>query len=894
MKLNEFCKINLTCEKIFIVPTKSIGMQIVNKMARDGNPAINLKIATLKGLAFEICEEYIEKNRIMIVDSIIGSNLMIGILKKLSKEEDEFFFKQSLIDSTTAEEVYKAIMELKYAGIEEFPKIKNLDMIYKAYGEELKDLNAMDHCDVIIKASLLEDLNTYKNNQIVVASNIELNYAEESLFEKLTDNNFVKIDMPVKTLEGHPRNYYFKDFVDEGILKNKNFCFYNKYGTKEEIGYIIEDMKQKLIPADEIVIAYTNNNYADLINIEFEKNNLPITFGDGLGIDNSSVYRFISTIFNWVNRYYSVTELRPIFVNGDIKTNFPASDLYDELMSLKIVYDRDNYFRKLYLDGVFPLEFNNYSEYRKMELIYLQEFFGDIFDAIPNENSFDFSKYIFKLSNIIEKYVKNINKYDGAAKNVVLETLNQISNIKMEVNVNEYMDMISSYILKNRILRSQPQPGMVFATNFRNAGYTGRKHLYLIEMDSDSISNKVIESPILLDMFKKRLSGNLKYARENYNSKKYKIKELLTADFESISIGYSNFDTVEVKGKSPSQVYTELMDTYKTNREKPIYEEKYTILGRDLVKSGSALETISGCVRKAYFAYKMGIKAIEPKETLIEYWLDPLERGSLVHEILNRYFNLERGDRTDKVLNEILEDACTRARENKASILDDVYLKEKVKLLEICNGMIETSHIDDEWEVLVNELSFGMDKDNKTFGILPCVKINILDLELPVIGAIDRVDLNRNTKELRIIDYKTGNKSNFEKLLRLKTKKQIIDENGKTKEIDEFDYSKTRKMQYYIYKKVLERIIEIHPIYRDYKISSFSYIFEDSSIDIRFDGDFIKVIENRISDLLNIDVLAEQKNAVYDPDDRDTCMYCDYSPICMVDTDENHEEVKIG
>lgn len=889
MKLNEFCNINLTDEKVFIVPTKSIGMQIVNKMARDGSPAINLKIATLKGLAFEICDEYIEKNKIMIVDSIVGSNLMLGILKKLSKENDKFFFKQNLIDYTTAEEVYKAIMELKYAGIEEFPKIKNLDIIFKAYDEELKNLNAMDHCDVLLKASVLEELSIYKNDKIAVASNIELNYVEELLFKKLIDNNFIKIDMPVKTLEGHPRNYYFKDFVAEDILKNKNIYFYNKYGTKEEIDYIIADMKKKLIPADEVVIAYTNNNYTDLINIEFEKENLPITFGDGLGIQGSSVYRFVSTIFNWVNRYYSVSELRPIFVNGDIKVGFPTSDLYDELMSLKIVFGRDNYFRKLYLDGNFPSEFNNYNEYRKMKLIYLQEFFKDAFDVIPNENSFDFGSYIYKLSNIIEKYVKSINKYDGAAKNVVLETLNQIGNIKMKVNIDEYMDIISSYILNDRILRSQPQPGMVFATNFRNAGYTGRKHLYLIGMDSDSISNKVIESPILLDMFKVKLSSNLKYARENYNSKKYKIKELLTADFESISIGYSNFDTVEVKGKAPSQIYTELMETYGENNKEPIYEGKYTILGRDLVKSGSALEILSGCVRKAYFSYKMGIKAIEQKEALVEYWLDPLERGSLAHEILNRYFNLGIGDRTDAVLNEIVEDACTKARENKASILDDVYLREKNNLLEICNGMIETSHIDDKWEVLVNELSFGMDKDNKTFGLLPCIKINILDLELPVIGSIDRVDQNRNTKELRIIDYKTGNKSNFEKLLRFKTKKKIMGENGKPKEIDEFDYSMTHKMQYYIYKNVLEKIIETHPVYKDYKISLFSYIFEGSLIDIKFDDDFIEVIENRISDLLNIDVLEEQKNAIYNPDDRDTCMYCDYSPICMVDA--NNVEV---
>ena len=876
-------------EKIFIVPTKSIGMQMVNKMARDGTPSINLKIATIKGLAFEICEEYIEENIDLVVDSITGSNLIIDILKKLSKENSDFFFKKELIDSRTAEEVYRAIMELKYAGIEDFPTIKNLDMIYKEYQIRLRGLKAIDHCDVIFIASTLDKLNNYKNKKIAIASNIEFNHMEEELIKKLTDENSVKIHMPVKTLEGHPRNYYFKEYETGDILKNRSINFYKSYGTKKEINFIIEDIKKRKLPADEVVIAYTNNKYADLINIEFEQKNLPITFGDGLGIEGSSIFRFIDTIFNWTDKYYSVSELRPIFANGDIKTPISAPSLYDELLTYKIIFGRNNYFRKLYLNEDLPSDLD-LNKYRKDKLLWFREFFVSLFDTIPNEDNFEFSKYIPKLINFIEKYVKNINKYDGAAKNVVLETLLQIENISMTVNKDEYFDMVLSYIRRNRILRSQPQPGFIFATNFRNAGFTGRKHLYLIGMDSDSISNKVIESPILLDALRARLSGNLKYASENYNSKKYKIKELLTADFESISIGYSNFDTVEVKGKSPSQIFNELMETCEIRKEIKAENDEFIILGRDLVKSGSALETLAGCIRKTYLSYKMGLKPMEDKEVWVEYWLDSLERGTLVHKILNKYFDLDKNDRTDKILNGILEEECTIARNNKASILDEVYLREKDNLLKICGGMIEISCKDDDWEVLANELSFGMDKNNKIFGILPTIKINIIDLDLDVIGSIDRVDVNNKTKELRIIDYKTGSMINFEKLLRERTQKEIIDDKGKKVKVDEYDYSHTKKMQYYIYKKVLEEIIKKHPIYQNYKISTFLYIFEKGSIGISFDDDFTKVIENRITELLNINVLVEQKNAIYNPTDRETCMYCDYSPICIVDKELDLEE----
>ena len=59
-----------------------------------------------------------------------------------------------------------------------------------------------------------------------------------------------------------------------------------------------------------------------------------------------------------------------------------------------------------------------------------QEFFNDLFWAIPSQH-IKFSDYIPRLTTLITKYVKNINIYDGAAKIVILDTLNSIENIDM-------------------------------------------------------------------------------------------------------------------------------------------------------------------------------------------------------------------------------------------------------------------------------------------------------------------------------------------------------------------------------------------------------------------------------------------------------------------------------
>ncbi len=890
MELWEFCNKYLLDEKIFIVPSRSIGLQMINRLSLEGHRALNLRPIGLERLAFEICQEFILKEDILVIDNILGSSLIIQILKDLYRKDPEnFFFKEGLIDIRTGEEVYKVIRELKHSGIEDFPKEKNLDIIYQEYQKTLSDLNAMDYYDVIVKAGQLDEIKIYQEIKIGLAYNIEFESAERILLEKLTQKNATKIIMPVKSLNNKPKNYYFKDHINIENQENKSINFYEAYGSKNEINYIINDILSRGIKMDDLVIAYTHSSYADLINIEFEKEAIPIGFGQGLGIESSSTYRFIEALFSWAENYYSIKELRPIFINRDVKIGLESEikgkvsplSIYEELVRSKLVFGRENYRRILDPEGEELRELNQYSRGRRL---WLSEFFNDLFMAIPQENNFKLDQYIPKLTRIINKYVRNLNKYDGAAKTEVLGVLASLESLDMEIGKSEYFNIILSYIKKKRILRAQPQPGHVFATSFNDAGYTGRKNLYLIGLDSDSLSNKVMESPILLDSMRKEISNNLSFAKESYRYKKYKIRELLTGNFDNISIGYSNFDTIDVKNKGPSQIYTELKDLYR--HVDPVKTEASIILGRDLVKSGTGLEVLATCSRKAYLRYKLNLKPLDDVEVRVDRWLDGLNRGKVVHEILNEYFQLEEEERRNEKLRQICEDICEKTLEDIPYAVEEIYIREKEEIFQICYNIVERERQDQEWDVLVCELAFGLDenKDNKEFGKLDKQTIQIGDIELDVIGSIDRIDVNKNRPNLlRIVDYKTGSKVNFEKGLYKKTGR------GKNQELD---YSETNKFQAYIYAKAFENILKAREDgYKDAEISNFLYIFQGdddkSLINIGLDKKYEEVIEERIRYLLDLDIIKEDKNVIYDPDDFLRCKYCDYGAICMTDQIKN-------
>lgn len=206
-------------------------------------------------------------------------------------------------------------------------------------------------------------------------------------------------------------------------------------------------------------------------------------------------------------------------------------------------------------------------------------------------------------------------------------------------------------------------------------------------------------------------------------------------------------------------------------------------------------------------------------------------------------------------------------------ILEEVYNREKEEIRSFCKAIVAREKTNG-LEVFLNELSFGRDKANNIFGPLKRQKVTIGDVSLSVVGAIDRIDINRKKKTLKIIDYKTGNLKSFEKRLRSASGR------GKNKT---FDYSEGQRFQFYIYKRALENIIKLKSEYQEYSVESFTYEFKDDVINIDFNEKFIGEIEERIESLLEIDIFEADKTIIYDPEDTLTCKYCEFKNICASD-----------
>ena len=562
------------------------------------------------------------------------------------------------------------------------------------------------------------------------------------------------------------------------------------------------------------------------------------------------------------------------------------------------------------------------------------------------------------------KINKDLNEHNQTIKSKLFEMSESLKLMDSFKDSREGLIYLDN-LLDALIVSDAYESGSLEVRKINKAKVFNKKNIYILGLTSKQYLGNNPESPVLSVECRKELC-EYQYEKQKYNLQLLSDEENMkkeyifdTCDYlledSNLNVFCSKYDQIENYPLSKAPIFNQLMEKYKikklsdTKYSYPIFTEEYTFDAKEemmqiekevkgiveerkkkkeekvkkkenksdgnddsnkeninnkniLVFSKSSLDEFIKCEVKYYYNHILHLSSEDYAELEHDKWLSTLKRGSLVHDILQKYveevFQTTRDDAKQKKYGEkinetIFEEKCNEVFEEYDIIQassDKIKENEKKDIKGKLNDYLNRMHEEfsdpkNEWYVESCEVNFGpeFDSDGNIKKEDEDKSLCFQEFEnkerIYFRGRIDRIDRSKNDdNKIRIVDYKTGNTKTFIEKVINDRQHHIYAwyEKNKDKEKDnekEKDVKVEFRYEFIDYKDYPDNVDGKGKEIKMYEIKN-----EDLNepIDVKTYKEIISFMngEKKLSNIKYI-----KKN----------CEYCKYKDICVLILNQNKE-----
>ncbi|MFM8857188.1 MAG: UvrD-helicase domain-containing protein, partial [Actinomycetota bacterium] len=295
--------------------------------------------------------------------------------------------------------------------------------------------------------------------------------------------------------------------------------------------------------------------------------------------------------------------------------------------------------------------------------------------------------------------------------------------------------------------------------------------------------------------------------------------------------------------------------------------------------SPHSLETLGACPRRFFFRYGLGIRPPEPPLDDCDRWLGPLEVGTVLHAILEKFVRrlIERGDtpRADPAqtgeLKGILDAELAEWRQRTPPVTEVAFDSTRHEIDTALGTFLsdeERLHKQTGMRPVAIEVAIGLapSEPGTSFDTLEPMTVGLPgDKQLKLRGRIDRIDRSDDASHGRIYalwDYKSGSDYSFPSV-------------GAA---DPFD--KGRKLQHGLYVLMLRARLDQEPEAATAgQVERIGYFFPSRSgkgIRLEWSADRLARCAELVSRLAEI----SRQGTFIPTTAKSDCAYCKFTPVC--------------
>lgn len=686
---------------------------------------------------------------------------------------------------------------------------------------------------------------------------------------------------------------------------------------------------------------------------------VPASFGVGLSIERTRPGRAIAGYLRWIEGGFAAENLRTLLEAGDIALpgeheGVSSIGLARRLRSLRIGWGRTRYLpairadlSRARLDGAaigddMAAEAVTRSERRVRELEALEGLVERLDGGIP-EIPEDHSSRVpgvstSELARGVRLFLELVPRGEGADAVGLEDLLARLGRIVDSLERKTSFDAALAVLRKGLDIRvraawNEGSPpwkstgGHIHLTDVAHGGYTGRRAIFLVGLDSGRFPGSMGQDPLLTDSARAVLQTDLPTSHNFVAEKRFKFAALLARLRGTVTASYAAWEAASARVLQPSPI---LLDLFRlgTGRSQATFtdlnesvgppvcsvprgsgmvdgsdvwldaltdggvpldgnlvlEESFPEYAQGLaarrgreadvaspyvglveprpalldpreshaiIVSATRLEALGACPLRYLLRYGIGLRPPGDPELDPERWLDPLQRGALLHRVFELLLSRARDQEMDAEYPGYVQMAMGILAQEVAHLRDvlpvpneSVFRHTHDLLQDDVRSFAEAvREMGAPWVRL--EMKFGRDEAAP-------VELELDEGSILIQGAVDRVD--RTSEGLRVIDYKTGSTFAFSSATGV--------------------FSGGRRMQHLIYSEAIEQLL-------GEDVAEIVYLFPTTTgrNEIRR--------YDRESTRPGLPLLSEMLNQVgagrfLPTDDADDCRVCDFKSVCRV------------
>ena len=743
-QLSAFCSAHPISTKVLFVPSEQAGQTLVAALASSGSSWLNLHVTTPSGWAERVSSPHLHAEGRTPLPPDADRFFLDELIARALKRVPESPFTSTPISPGLARSFLRTLRTLRRAGIDpdhlehtsdKTARTHLLAALYREYLALLEVKGFYDSATCFEYAiHLLAQSGPSQDTFHAILDETPLSGLAFKYLKTLISNGIYRIgrpnlgtpppdhsaavrfpDAPFPKAEraqpGPGGNLLLNGLTPEHC---NTIRLRETLGAETEVRGVFREILHENIPLDQVEIAYTAKSpYLSLLQDAVERFHLSdaTTFANGIPLTLTRPGQAILGFYRWIGANFDATELIDL-CRADLLTFSslsPDTPLEPYRVAMLLHQERISQGRNAYSTAFDRLEANHQDRLEQLRqedlpTEHIEESYRNLdtvrtavqklLALVPATPKTSLESLTHAGITFLKHFAPCRMTPDTDAADALHRRLHQTGRtVQVENSPSHLARYLVDLLSQDTVHISATHHGRLAIAPLDRAGYTGRKHLYVLGMDESSFPGGGAEDPILLDGERITLSADLELHRTRPGEQVWHLVRLLGAAPGPVTLFSSRRSLADGRETYPSAVFqqaasqleiehppvlnpvppsdlalddTELLLSTRTTagfeitvrnafpwlvqgetaahaRSGPQLtrfdgrlstpDAHLDLTSGNTVVSASRLETLARCPYRYFLQYVLRVEPPEEREEDATRWLTPLAFGALLHDL---------------------------------------------------------------------------------------------------------------------------------------------------------------------------------------------------------------------------------------------------------------------